>query len=271
MVQSLEVTIVMKEHLTMPIVVITVPCLSDNYAFIIGDTKTGMATVVDVPEAAPINAAIQNKGWIVTQVFLTHHHADHVMGLAELNKADDAAIIGAAADQHRLPPLTQAVSDGDIIQLCGQDAQIFDVSGHTIGHIAAYLPSIKHVFTADSLMALGCGRLFEGTAAQMWTSLLKLRALPDDTVVCSGHEYTAANAKFALTIEPDNSRLTSRVTAITAARAAGLPTVPSDLGLEKQTNPFLRADDPALKATLGMHAASDSDVFAEIRSRKDNF
>lgn len=261
----------MKAHLTMPRDVITVPCLSDNYAFVIADHETGQATVIDVPEAAPINAVLSENGWTVTQVFLTHHHDDHVMGLGALTKAADAEIIGAAADQHRLPPLTKTVEDGDTIQLCGQDAQIFDVSGHTIGHIAAYVPSIKHVFTADSLMALGCGRLFEGTAAQMWDSLLKLRALPDDTIVCSGHEYTAANAKFALTIEPDNQTLTSRVTAITAARAAGLPTVPSDLGLEKQTNPFLRADNPALKATLGMHSAPDSDVFAEIRTRKDNF
>ena len=261
----------MKAQLTMPIDVITVPCLSDNYAFVIGNTETGEAAVVDVPEAAPINAAVTKRGWRITQVFLTHHHDDHVMGLGGLATTDNAQIIGAAADQHRLPPLTQTVAEGDTITLCGQDARIFDVSGHTIGHIAVYIPSIKHVFTADSLMALGCGRLFEGTAAQMWDSLLKLRALPDDTVVCSGHEYTAANAKFAATIEPDNPQLMSRITAITAARAAGLPTVPSALGLEKQTNPFLRADDPALMATLGMRSASASDVFAEIRSRKDQF
>lgn len=255
----------------MPIDVITVPCLSDNYAFIIGNAETGEAAIVDVPEAGPINAELKRRGWVVAEVFLTHHHDDHVMGLAALDKPADAKVIGAAADQHRLPPLTHAVSEGDVVSLCGQDAHILDVSGHTIGHIAAYLPQIDHVFTADSLMALGCGRLFEGTPAQMWDSLLKLRALPDHTVVCSGHEYTASNAKFAASIDPDNSHLTSRITAITASRAIGLPTVPSELGLEKLTNPFLRADDTALKAKLGMQSASDADVFAEIRSRKDNF
>lgn len=255
----------------MPIDVITVPCLSDNYAFIIGNSETGKAAVVDVPEAGPINAELKRRGWVLTEVFLTHHHDDHVMGLGALNTTEDTKIIGAAADQHRLPPLTHAVAEGEAVTLCGQDTQIIDVSGHTVGHIAAYLPQIDHVFTADSLMALGCGRLFEGTPAQMWNSLLKLRALPDNTVVCSGHEYTTSNAKFASSIDPDNSHLTSRIMAITAARAIGLPTVPSELGLEKQTNPFLRADDPSLKATLGMHAASDADVFAEIRSRKDRF
>lgn len=255
----------------MPIDVITIPCLSDNYAFLIGDSETGEAAVIDVPEAAPINAEVTKRGWHITQVFLTHHHDDHVMGLGALDTDEDAMIIGAAADAHRLPPLTHQVKEGDKIQFCGQDAQIFDVSGHTIGHIAAHVPSIKHVFTADSLMALGCGRLFEGSAAQMWESLLKLRKLPDETIVCSGHEYTAANAKFAQTIEPDNEQLMSRIKAITAARASGLPTVPSELGLEKQTNPFLRADNAALKASFGMAEATDAEVFAEIRSRKDRF
>jgi hydroxyacylglutathione hydrolase len=255
----------------MPVEVITVPCLSDNYAFVIGNSDTGEAAVVDVPEAEPINAVVAERGWTVRAVFLTHHHADHVMGLPDLVTPEDVQIIGAAADQHRLPPLTQAVSEGDTVTLCGQDAEILDVSGHTIGHIAAYVPSIGHAFTADSLMALGCGRLFEGTPDQMWQSMLKLRALPDDTVICSGHEYTAANAKFAATIDPDNQNLISRIQAINTARATNQPTVPSMLGLEKQTNPFLRADDPALKATLGMQSASDSAVFAEIRARKDKF
>lgn len=255
----------------MPVEVITVPCLSDNYAFIIGNPDTGEAAVVDVPEAGPINAVISQKGWTVRTVFLTHHHDDHVMGLPDLEIAADAQVIGAAADQHRLPPLTKAVSEGDVVLLCGLETLIIDVSGHTIGHIGAYTPSIGHAFTADSLMALGCGRLFEGSADQMWQSMLKLRDLPDETIICSGHEYTAANAKFAATIDPDNAHLISRIRAIEAARAANQPTVPSELGLEKRTNPFLRADDPALKATLGMQSASDSAVFAEIRSRKDSF
>lgn len=255
----------------MPQIILTVPCLSDNYAFVIGNPDTGQATVVDVPEAGPINAVIRAHGWTVTQVLLTHHHDDHVMGLPDLEVADDVDIIGAAADQHRLPALTQTLRDGDQVTLCGCEAQIMDVSGHTLGHIAAYLPALGHVFTADSLMALGCGRLFEGSPEQMWHSLRKLRALPDDTMVCSGHEYTASNAKFARTIDPDNPQLMSRIKTITAARAANQPTVPSSLGLEKQTNPFLRADDAALKTAMGMQDASDLAVFTEIRRRKDIF
>jgi hydroxyacylglutathione hydrolase len=255
----------------MPITVITVPCLSDNYAFVIANSETGEAAVVDVPEAAPINAVVRKHGLTVQAVLLTHHHDDHVMGLDDLEKAADAQIIGAKADQHRLPPLTQSVTEGDAITLCGETGSVMDVSGHTIGHIAVHLPRIGYAFTADSLMALGCGRLFEGTPDQMWNSLLKLRALPDETIICSGHEYTASNAKFAITIDPENTHLTSRIVAIKAARAANLPTVPSNLGLEKQTNPFLRADDAVLKASLGMQSATAEAVFAEIRARKDRF
>lgn len=264
-------TIPTKAELTMATEIITVPCLSDNYAFVIGNSDTNEAAVVDVPEAAPINAVLQAKGWTLKTVLLTHHHDDHVMGLGALNGAENATIIGAAADANRLPPLTTQVREGDTFDVCGHEVQVIDVSGHTIGHVAFYAPSLRHAFTADSLMALGCGRLFEGTADQMWASLLKLRALPDDTTICSGHEYTETNARFALTIDPENMQLTSRATAIEAARRAGRPTVPSELLLEKHTNPFLRADDPQIKAHLGMQDASDAAVFAEIRARKDKF
>ena len=261
----------MKAPKTMPLTVITVPCLSDNYAFVIADPATGEAAVVDVPEAGPINAVLAENGWHLTAVLLTHHHDDHVQGLDDLTGVAQATVYGAKADTHRLPTLTQALSDGDTFTLLGEQVQVFDVSGHTIGHVAFYLPGIAHAFTADSLMALGCGRLFEGTPDQMWDSLLKLRALPDETVICSGHEYTAANAKFAVTIDPDNTHLTSRITAITQVRDAGRPTVPSTLLLEKQTNPFLRADDPAIRAHIGMPSDTDAAVFAEIRGRKDRF
>lgn len=255
----------------MPLNVITVPCLSDNYAFVIGNTDTGQAAVVDAPEAGPINAVLADKGWTLTDVLLTHHHWDHVDGLADLTGAETATIIGASADAHRLPDLTQEVADGDTFDLLGEKVQVFDVSGHTVGHIAFYIASIAHVFTADSLMALGCGRLFEGTPAQMWESLSKLRDLPDETTVCSGHEYTQSNAAFAITIDPANPRLISRAADINKRRSERQPTVPSSLLLEKQTNPFLRADDPAIRAHLGMQNADDAEVFAEIRKRKDNF
>lgn len=255
----------------MPLKLTTVPCLEDNYAFIVANPETGEAAVVDVPEAAPINAAIKAGGWRLTTVLLTHHHWDHVDGLDGLANRGALKVIGAKLDAHRLPPLDQAVSEGDTITVCGHDVNIIDVSGHTINHIAFHIPSEKFAFTADSLMAFGCGRLFEGSHAQAWHSLKKIRALPRDTLICSGHEYTQANARFAQALDPHNSSLISRLQAVDEARALGHPTVPSMLDLEMQTNPFLRADAPDLMAHLGMSDADPADVFAEIRTRKDRF
>jgi len=255
----------------MPLEIITIPCLSDNYAFLAHDAASGDTALIDAPEAGPILAALNARGWTLSHVLLTHHHWDHVDGLADILAQQPAKVIGAAADAYRLPPLDVQVSEGDTFDIGGEPVQIFDVSGHTVGHIAFYMPESDAVFTADSLMALGCGRLFEGTGPQMWASLSKLAALPDETIVYSGHEYTQSNAKFAVTVDPDNPALKDRVAAIETTRAAGKPTVPSELGLEKATNPFLRADDPAIQAHLGMENADPADVFTEIRTRKDNF
>jgi hydroxyacylglutathione hydrolase len=255
----------------MPFDLITIPCLSDNYAFLLRDHDSGKVALIDVPEAAPILKELKTRGWALSQIWLTHHHDDHVMGLAEVLKTHDANVIGAKADVHRLPALDRKVEEGDTINLGALEAEVLDVSGHTVGHIAFYVPAAKAAFTADSLMALGCGRLFEGTPAQMWGSLEKIMGWPGDTTICSGHEYTAANAKFALTVDPANADLISRSKAIEAARKKGTPTVPSDLSTELKTNPFLRAADPAIRAHLGMQTASDAEVFAEIRKRKDNF
>ncbi|MGK7651709.1 hydroxyacylglutathione hydrolase [Roseovarius sp. B08] len=249
----------------------TVPCLSDNYAFLAHDPESGETAVVDVPEAAPILKALADKGWNATHVLITHHHADHVQGLDELLAKHDAKVVGHAADASRLPKLDIALQDGDTINIGSDTGTVMDVSGHTIGHIAFHFPDSKVAFTADSLMALGCGRVFEGTMPQMWDSLSKLAALPPDTTICSGHEYTAANGRFAVTIDPDNPALISRVKAVEAARDQGKPTVPSTLSEELATNPFLRATDPAVQANLGMTGADAADVFAEIRTRKDNF
>ncbi len=255
----------------MPLEIVTIPCLSDNYAFLAHDSESGDTAVIDVPEAKPILAALKQRGWRPTHVLLTHHHWDHVDGLAELLENFPATVIGAAADAHRLPALDLKVSDGDKFQIGGEPVEVLDVSGHTVGHIAFHMPQSRAVFTADSLMALGCGRLFEGSAPQMWRSLSKLAALPDETLVCSGHEYTQANANFAKTIEPQNLELQKRITDIAEARAAGKPTVPSILALEKATNPFLRAVEPGIQANLGMAGADPAAVFAEIRARKDSF
>lgn len=250
---------------------VTIPCLSDNYAFLLHDTDRAWTALIDVPEAAPIDAVLKQRGWALNEIWLTHHHPDHVQGLDALRSSRSLTVTGAAADAHRLPRLDHAVVDGDTFDFAGHEVQVMDVSGHTVGHIAFYVPDAHAVFTADSLMALGCGRLFEGTAEMMWASLSKLASLPPDTIVCSGHEYTAANAKFALTIDPHNTELISRNEAIGAARAAQTPTVPSTLALELATNPFLRASDPDIRARLGLASATDAEVFSEIRARKDTF
>lgn len=255
----------------MPFDLITIPCLSDNYAYLLRDHNSGKVALIDVPEAAPILAELKKRDWQVSQIWLTHHHPDHIQGVAEVLNEHDANVIGAKADEHRLPPLDRKVGEDDSITLGSLEARVIDVSGHTVGHIAFYVPTAKAVFTADSLMALGCGRLFEGTPVQMWESLQKLMALPEDTIICSGHEYTSANAKFALTVDPKNSDLISRAKDIEVARSKGQPTVPSQLSTELRTNPFLRPADPAIRATLGMQNATDTEVFAEIRARKDKF
>lgn len=255
----------------MPLEIVTIPCLSDNYAFLAHDAASGETALVDAPEAGPVLDALKTRGWRLSHVLLTHHHWDHVDALPDILAAHPAKVIGAAADARRLPALDLAVSEGDSFTLGGEEVQVLDVSGHTVGHIAFYLPASDTVFTADSLMALGCGRLFEGTPEQMWSSLGKLAALPGRTLVCSGHEYTQSNARFALTIEPGNAALQARCAEIDAAREKGTPTVPSLLQLEMDTNPFLRAGEASVKQALGMEGIADAAVFAEIRKRKDNF
>ena len=250
---------------------VTIPCLSDNYAFLLRDQTSGKVALIDGPEAAPIAAKLDELGWTLTEIWLTHHHPDHIQGVPALIADHPARVIGAKADAERLPPLDAAYDDGQSFTFGAHTVDVIDVSGHTVGHIAFHVPAAKCVFTADSLMALGCGRLFEGTPAQMWDSLQKLMRLPADTTVCSGHEYTQSNAKFALTVDPENAALISRAREIDQARADGEPTVPSTLSTELETNPFLRPSDPGIRAQLGMVNATDTDVFAEIRARKDRF
>lgn len=251
--------------------IVTVPCRTDNYAFLVHDDRSGATALVDAPEAAPIAAALDERGWGLDEIWITHHHADHVDGVAALRDRFGAKVTGARADAHRLPALDRAVEDNETFDFAGAEVTVMDVSGHTIGHVAFYLPAANAVFTADSLMALGCGRVFEGTHEMMWKSLSRLAALPAGTTVCSGHEYTATNARFALTIEPDNPDLQARAEAVFAAAEKGIPTVPSTLSEELATNPFLRAGLPEVKAALNMDGRDDISVFAEIRNRKDRF
>ena len=255
----------------MTIELVTIPCLSDNYAFLIHDKSSSETMLVDAPEAKPITQKLQEKGWRLTHVFLTHHHSDHVDGLSDVIKNHDAKIIGSKTDKKRLPALDIEVSEGDQILVGNQRGQIFDVSGHTLGHLAVSFKEAKVVFTGDSLMALGCGRVFEGNHSQMWGSLKKMRALDPEYLVCSGHEYTASNARFALTIDPDNLDLQKRAKEIGKMRSQNLPTVPSKLELEIKTNPFLRPQSAEIRNNLNMNDCTDEEVFSEIRDRKDKF
>lgn len=254
----------------MPFDLVTVPCRRDNYAFLLR-AGGGQVALVDAPEAGPILAELDRRGWPLDEIWLTHHHDDHVAGVAELKAAHHPVIVGATTDAQRLPALDRKVGDGDVFDFAGAEVHVMDVPGHTVGHIAFHVPDARMVFTGDSLMALGCGRLFEGTPEQMWHSLSRLAALPDETTVCSGHEYTATNARFAITVEPENEALRTRMERIETARSAGEPTVPSGLGEEKATNPFLRAGLSEVKSGLHLDGESDAAVFAEIRRRKDAF
>ena len=255
----------------MPIELVTIPCLSDNYAYLCHDAETKQTLLIDAPEARPILAALDRRDWDLNEIFLTHHHDDHIAGVAEILRNHDAKVTGAAADRDRLPNLDRAVKEGDTVSLGAESGTVWDVSGHTVGHIALYFEASKLVFTADSLMSCGCGRLFEGTAEQMWASLCKYAQCPDETLVCSGHEYTLSNVKFAASVDPDNASLQRRISDTAAARASKQPTVPSTMGLERATNPFLRPNSPEIRTILGMQTQTDAEVFAEIRRRKDNF
>jgi hydroxyacylglutathione hydrolase len=255
----------------MPLHLVTVPCLSDNYAYLIHDAETGQTAVIDVPEVGPILAALEAHQWRLTDILITHHHDDHIQGVEPLRARTGAMVIGAAADAHRLPRLDLAVDENSSFSVGSEFARVIDVPGHTLGHIAFHFPESRLAFTADSLMAGGCGRLFEGTARQMHASLQKLARLPPETLICSGHEYTASNLRFAATLEPDNPRLISRIAEVADKRAKGIPTVPVPLDEELATNPYLRAHLPALKTAVGLPDADDVMVFAEIRARKDKF
>lgn len=247
------------------------PCLNDNYGYLIHDPVDGVTATIDTPEADPINAALEEKGWRLTHILNTHHHFDHAGGNEALKARWGCTVVGAANDAARIPGIDVRVADGDALEFGSTSARVLEVPGHTSGHIAYYFADDGIAFVGDTLFALGCGRLFEGTPAQMWTSLGKLMALPDDTVVYCAHEYTQSNAAFALSVEPGNEALVARSGEIDRLRAKGMPTVPTTIALEKATNPFLRPDSENLRATVGMPDASLVDVFAETRRRKDNF
>ena len=246
-------------------------CLSDNFGVLLHNDETGQTVAIDAPEAAAINARLASHGWQLTHILVTHHHHDHVGGIAELKQQWNCAVHGPAAESGKISDLDHLIADGDQFTLAGFDVVAIETPGHTAGQLSYHLPQIDVAFTGDTLFALGCGRLFEGTPADMWRSMLKLRALPPQTTIYCGHEYTLTNARFAVSIDPDNSALAQRMQEIQAQRDAGEATLPTTLAAELTTNPFLRADDPVLKSAMGMNGASDIEVFAAIRQGKDNF
>jgi hydroxyacylglutathione hydrolase len=247
------------------------PCLSDNYGFLVHEPTAGVTASIDTPEADPINAALAEKGWTLTHIFNTHHHFDHAGANEALKARWNCTVVGAANDAERIPGIDVRVADGDVFEFGAARVEVLEVPGHTSGHIAYYFADEGIAFVGDTLFALGCGRLFEGSPAQMWSSLQKLMALPDETTVYCAHEYTQANAAFALTVEPENRDLVARAEEIAKLRSAGRPTVPTTIGLEKATNPFLRPDSDALQRRVGLSGAAAVDVFAETRRRKDDF
>lgn len=251
--------------------IVVVPCRQDNYAYLIRDRASGKVALVDAPSADPIMAALEARGWGLDQIWITHHHGDHTEGVDALRQRYGAKVVGHVKDRARLPELDLELSEGETVTLGETVARVIDVSGHTIGHIAFVIDAERAAFTADSLMALGCGRVSEGTHAMMWASLSKLMALPKGTRIYSGHNYGQANGRFALSVEPDNAELRARIGRIKAADAAGEPIVPVTLAEELATNPFLRATEPSVKASVGLAGGDDAAVFAEVRRRKDRF
>jgi len=255
----------------MALIIHQIPCLSDNYGYLIRDEATGETAAIDTPDPGAINEALETKGWALTYILNTHHHFDHTGGNLALKEKWRCEIIGPRAEADRIPGVDRLVGDGDTVMLGRSQAKIFDTPGHTSGHIVYHFTDDSAAFVGDTIFALGCGRLFEGTPAQMWSSLSKIAALPPQTRLYCAHEYTQANAAFALSVDRQNPALKQRSREIDRLRAEGLPTVPSLLSQEQATNPFLRAADPALASAIGMPGASPVDVFAEIRRRKDNF
>lgn len=255
----------------MSVIVDVFPARSDNFGYLVHDTATGRTAAIDAPEAAAIRAALARRGWTLSDIFITHHHIDHVEGIAELKAAFGTRVVGPAAEADKIEGLDELVGDGDVVSLGDTRFQILATPGHTLGHIVYFDAEGGHLFSADALFSLGVGRMFEGTPGPMWAGLERLRALPDATLVYCGHEYTQSNARFALSIDPENPALQARAAEVDALRAAGKPTIPFRLGEDKKANPFLRADAPELARHYGLEGAAPADVFAAIRKGKDNF
>jgi hydroxyacylglutathione hydrolase len=244
-------------------------CLQDNYGVLVHDSETGATVSIDAPEAGPIERALEETGWSLSDIFVTHHHADHTGGIGALKQRYRCRVTAPHAEANSIPLVDATVRENDVVRLGTLEARVLETPGHTAGHVTFFFPADHLAFVGDTLFSIGCGRVIEGTPQMMWQSLLKLRSLPDDTRIYCGHEYTQANIRFARIIEPHNATLVGRAKEVEELRAAGKPTIPSRLSEEKAANPFLRADVPEVAKAVGLSGSPAWQVFAEIRERKN--
>ena len=245
------------------------PCLEDNYGVLIRDPGSGLVASIDAPSADEVRAALKEKGWTLTHILTTHHHWDHTDGNEALKAETGCTIIGPRPEADKVPGIDEKVGEGDSFKFGEFEVKVFETPGHTAGHIIYWMPDAGVAFVGDVLFAMGCGRVIEGSMDDMWGSIEKVAKLPPETILYCGHEYTIANAKFALTVEPDNAALQARAKQAEELRAAGKPTLPTKLADERATNPFIRADSAEIRKVIGMESASNADVFAEVRERKN--
>jgi len=247
------------------------PCLTDNFGVLLHDPQSGATASIDAPEAAPVEAALAKTGWRLTDILVTHHHADHTAGIGELKQYHKCRVVAPRNEAQRIAHVDETVGENDTVRVGKLEGRVIDTPGHTAGHISYFFPADKLAFVGDTLFSIGCGRVIEGDAEMMWNSLVKLRNLPDDARFFCGHEYTQANIRFAKTIEPDNKALASRAEEVAKLLAAGKATIPATIGGEKAANPFLRADDAEFARSLGLSGNPAWKVFADIRERKNRF
>jgi len=255
-----------------PLLIDIFPCRTDNYGYLVHDVDSRRTAAIDAPDAKAIKAALETRGWTLTDVLVTHHHTDHVEGLPALKREFGATITGPRMEAEKILGLDVLVSASWTVSLGETDFLIYETPGHTLGHIVYYEPAGGHLFCGDALFSLGCGRMFEGKPGPMWDGLAELRDLPDDTLIYCGHEYTLDNARSAQSIDPRNPALAIRASEVKRMRELNRFTIPVSLGMEKRTNPFLRADDPAMAKAMGLEeGAKPAAVFAAMRAAKDNF
>lgn len=247
------------------------PCLKDNYGVLVHDAEGDVTLSIDAPDAAAVKRALEDRGWRLTHILATHHHADHTAGIPALKAETHCHVIGPRDEAARIPGLDQAVGEPDTLSLGTLNVKVLDTPGHTIGHVTYWLDKAKVAFVGDTLFAMGCGRILEGTAEMMWSSLRKIADLPRDTLLYCGHEYTVANGKFGVSIEPNNARLQERLMDAETVRAQGEATLPTRVDLELETNVFLRADSRAVRDRAGLPSAPAWKVFADLRERKNRF